>query len=153
MSAASHDPTVPRGVLLAAAALLGFTLLAVIAARLGGQEALPRITAAAVASRDLSFENRADGAVAVYDVADGGVVDVLAPGSNGFIMGVLRGIDRERGRRDIGTDARLIRLTRWTDGRLTLDDPATGFHSELVSFGPTNAAAFARLLTEGSEAP
>jgi hypothetical protein len=32
------------------------------------------------------------------------------------------------------------------DGRLTLQDPATGRNLDLLAFGPTNAALFARLL-------
>ncbi len=31
-----------------------------------------------------------------------------------------------------------FRLTRWSDGRLSLDDPATDRHVDLEAFGPTN---------------
>ena len=146
-----HDPSIPRGVLLAAAAMIGFTILAVVAVRIDGGEVLPRLTAAPVSSLDLSFADRGDGTVAVYDVNGDRMLDVLAPAEDGFAMGVLRSIDRERSRQDIATDERLIRMTRWADGRLTLEDPSTGFHAELVSFGPTNLSAFAQLLIEGSE--
>ena len=37
-------------------------------------------------------------------------------------------------------------LTRWTGGRLTLDDSSTGAHVELGGFGPDNQVAFAGLL-------
>ena len=37
-------------------------------------------------------------------------------------------------------------LTRWADGRLTLNDPSTGHVVALEAFGPDNARAFARLL-------
>ena len=43
-----------------------------------------------------------------------------------------------------------FRLTRYADGRLALDDPSTGAHVELRAFGPTNEAAFARLLPAGA---
>ncbi|MBC7781542.1 MAG: photosynthetic complex assembly protein PuhC, partial [Proteobacteria bacterium] len=38
------------------------------------------------------------------------------------------------------------------DGRLTLADPATGQRIDLESFGPTNAAVFARLIVAGASA-
>ena len=41
---------------------------------------------------------------------------------------------------------RPFRLTRWSDGRLSLDDPATGRRIELDAFGPTNTAVFAHLM-------
>ena len=79
-------------------------------------------------------------------LADGTrTVTVLAPGSNGFIRGVLRGLVRERKRRGIGAETP-FRLSYLTDGRLLLADPATGRVIDLGAFGPTNTAAFARLL-------
>jgi len=38
-------------------------------------------------------------------------------------------------------------LASWSDGRLTLDDPATGRHLELEAFGSLNTEVFGRLLT------
>jgi putative photosynthetic complex assembly protein len=40
-------------------------------------------------------------------------------------------------------------LTRWADGRISLEDPETGRVIELDAFGPTNGEAFAQLLTAG----
>ena len=40
-----------------------------------------------------------------------------------------------------------FRLSAWSDGRLTLDDPATARHIELQAFGSTNTEVFAQLLT------
>jgi len=34
----------------------------------------------------------------------------------------------------------------WRNGRLTLDDPETGYHIELNAFGPDNVAAYRTLL-------
>ncbi len=39
-----------------------------------------------------------------------------------------------------------FRLSAWSDGRLTLEDPATGRAVDLEAFGPTNEATFVRLL-------
>ena len=40
-------------------------------------------------------------------------------------------------------------LTRWADGRLSLEDRTTGRVIALDAFGPTNGEAFAQLLTAG----
>ena len=37
-------------------------------------------------------------------------------------------------------------LTRWADGRLSLDDPTTTRHIDLEVFGPTNTAVFSNLM-------
>lgn len=134
----------PRGPLLGMFALVGFALAAAIIGRMTGGEVLhPPSTP--VAERDLRFADRADGAVVVYNARDDQPIDVLV-GQNGFLRGTLRGLARARHAADIGPDAP-FKLTAWADGRLTLDDPSTGRHVELVAFGPTNEEVFARLLT------
>jgi putative photosynthetic complex assembly protein len=75
-------------------------------------------------------------------------VATIAPETNGFVRGVLRGMFRTRKLESLGHDAR-FRLAREADGRLTLQDPQTGRQVELDSFGPTNSAAFADLLVAG----
>jgi len=94
--------------------------------------------------RDLVFEDRDDGAVVVTTAGDHRVVEIFQ-GENGFIRGTLRGFARVRRSEHIGPEAP-FRLARWSDDRLTLDDPATGRHVELLAFGPSNAGVFARLL-------
>lgn len=101
-----------------------------------------------VQQRDLVFEDRADGAVVVREAAGLGTVEVFE-GENGFLRGTLRGMARTRKAEGVGPSAP-FRLATWSDGRLTLDDPATGRHVELLAFGPDNAAVFARLLTEAA---
>jgi putative photosynthetic complex assembly protein len=139
----------PRGALLGAAALVGLALVSAATGRVTGIGVTGAPTAAPVSSRDLRFEDRGDGAVAVYDADTGTVVDVLPPGSNGFLRGVLRGLARDRKRQEIGAEPP-FRLTRWADGRLSIEDTATQQRIELASFGPTNATAFARLLDDRS---
>ncbi len=97
------------------------------------------------AERDLVFEDRGDGAVVAISAGDHKVVEVFQ-GENGFIRGTLRGFARVRRSEHIGSAAP-FRLALWSDDRLTLDDPATGRHVELLAFGPSNAGVFARLLT------
>ena len=134
----------PRGPLLGMFALVGFSLVAAIVGRVTGGEVL-HDPSTPTAERDLLFEDRADGAVVVYNAGDDQPIDVVT-GQNGFLRGTLRGLARARHAEDIGPNAP-FRLTAWADGRLTLDDPSTGRHIELVAFGPTNVAVFARLLT------
>ncbi|MHA7838451.1 MAG: photosynthetic complex assembly protein PuhC [bacterium] len=137
----------PRGVLLGAAVLLGFSVLSAGAARITGIGTTTSLASTPVEARTLRFEDRPDGRVVVLEETAGGQrpVDVLAPGTNGFIRSVLRGLARERMLRGIGSEP-AFRLTRWTDGRLSLEDSATGRRIELDAFGPTNVAAFGRLL-------
>jgi putative photosynthetic complex assembly protein len=103
------------------------------------------ITAASVSSRDLYFEDRADGSVAILDARTGQTLQVALPGTNGFLRATLRGLARERKHQDFGA-AVPFRLTGWADGRLTLEDPTTHRTVELEAFGQTNEAVFAQLL-------
>jgi len=142
----------PLGALIGAAALIGFSLIAVTAVRVSGLGRSESLPPPAVESVDLRFEDRPDGAVAVYEGMGDRVVEVLSPGSGGFVRGVLRALARER-RSHGGGKTVPFRLSRRQDGRLTLEDPTTGRLIDLKAFGPTNADAFARLLPSGSRAP
>jgi len=139
------EAKIPRGLLLGAGGLVISSLLIVSVARLTGYTPARPPPSAVVESHDLRFADRDDGAVLVYDSSDGRLTYTLAPGTNGFVRGVLRGLVRERRAEHIGPTPP-FRLTRWADGRLSLDDPATGRHVDLEVFGPTNAGAFADIL-------
>lgn len=146
-----HKPF-PRGALIAAGALIGFTLLGTGGARLLGIDAVATPPPAAVAeSRALRFEDRADGAVLVF-APDGSPVTTLEPGGDGFVRGVLRGLARTRKLMGIGPEP-AFELIRWTDGRLSLIDPATGKRVELAAFGATNEQAFARFMQSTENRP
>jgi putative photosynthetic complex assembly protein len=134
----------PRWVLLCAGGIVAFSLVAVGLVRLTGNG--PDQRAAAVTSeRALRFEDRPDGGVAVIDGRSAQLVTVLR-GEQGFVRGALRALSRERYSRGLGSQ-QPFQLIAHSDGRLTLFDPATGQRIDLESFGPTNAAAFARLLS------
>ena len=140
----------PRPVLVAAAGLaLAVIVLAGVASRTGvGKDAPP--ASVPVATRTLTFIDRESGGVGVIDAATRRTVAEVAPGTGGFVRGVLRALVRER--RQSGTGAEPpFTLTRWRDGRLTLDDSATGRRLELTSFGPDNAAVFADLLARPAQ--
>lgn len=147
---------IPRAPLLGIFALVAFALVATLGSRLSGVGTLYSPEPTPVESRTLHFKDRQDGAVVVLDAGDGAdagqPVAVLAPGTNGFIRGTLRGLARERRMNSIGTEPPFV-LTRSSDGRVTLQDPSTGQQIDLDAFGPTNAGAFAKLLKSGKETP
>ncbi len=145
MSQAIHEPVVPSGGVLAAAALVLFALAAVTTVRLTGVGSVRMTLPAAVESRELQFEDGKNGAVLVYDASNHQLVDTLAPGTNGFIRVVLRGLARERKLGDIGAQPP-FRLTRFVNGQITLTDTSTNKQIDLDAFGSSNTEAFARLM-------
>lgn len=145
MDAHATPQTLSKWPLLAIGAMLMSILIGVTAVRLSGTD-ISTPDAAAVATRDLRFEDRPDGSIAVVDASSGIVIESIV-GEQGFIRGTLRGLARERKRQGIGPEAP-FQLVGRADGRLTLIDPATGRRVDLESFGPVNAGAFVRLLEQ-----
>lgn len=149
MSQAMTSPKVPfragtvRGPLLAATFVIAATLALTIWSPFGTK---PREALNPAAERHLMFADRADGAVVVTDARTGGLIAVVPPGDGGFVRGALRGLARTRLVAGIGRE-QPFRLAGWSDGRLTLEDPATGAKMELAAFGQTNAEVFLRFLS------
>jgi putative photosynthetic complex assembly protein len=131
--------------LSAAAVLVLVALIGAAAVRWSGIS-ISEPDAAALASRQLRFEVRPDGSIEIFDARSQELVDTVR-GEAGFVRDALRGLARERRREGIGAQPPFTLVAR-TDGRLTLIDPSTGRRVDLESFGPTNAAAFARLLAK-----
>jgi putative photosynthetic complex assembly protein len=88
----------------------------------------------------------------VRDADGNGIVDVLAPGTYGFVRVAMRGMARDRKIHGVGPTPPFM-LTRWSDARVTLDDPNTGRRLDLGAFGRPNAEAFERLLVRGEPKP
>lgn len=151
MSGHSHHAPFPRLPLLAAGALIVTTLVLVAVVRLTGVGELRTPQAPIVAERVLHFADQPDGSITVRDALDGRLVDTVAPGTNGFLRGTLRGLARERKREGAGPELG-FHLSARSDGRLLLEDPATGRLVDLGAFGPTNVAVFARLLADRAPA-
>lgn len=145
MSAQQRADGVPRPALIGAGLLISAAIALAALSQFSGIGHFSVPKAEPLASVALRFEDRADGAVTVLKADDDAVVTVLAPETNGFIRGVMRGLARGRKLQEVGAQVPFV-LTRWDDGRLSLRDTATGHTVELVSFGPDNLAAFARLL-------
>lgn len=145
MSDPFRDKPFPRGALVGAAMLVAFSIVVAAGARLTGYGTTHMPESARVASHELRFEDRNDGAVVVLDAHGRELVDVIEPGTNGFVRGVLRGLARDR-KRSAFAQSEPFRLTRWADGRLTVEDPTTGRSVDLGAFGPSNFSAFVRIL-------
>ncbi len=111
----------------------------------GGPE--PAVEAAQAWQRQLHFEDRPDGSVAVLDAASRTEIHRYA-GEQGFLRGTLRVLTHARQRNGLGPEQPFV-LTGYTNGRLTLRDPATRERIHLESFGPSNAAVFALLRDAG----
>ena len=142
-NAHTHPDPLPRGLLMAMAALVLVALAGVSAVRLSGTEVRAPDAAPAL-SRSLKFSDASDGGVLVIDARSGEQV-AHVQGEGGFLRGALRVMARERRMRGLGGEAPFELVGR-ADGRLTLLDPATGQRIDLEAFGPTNAGAFAALL-------
>ena len=104
-------------------------------------------TTAPQAIRDLTFVTDPDEVLTVRDARSGDIVAVYQPEEGGFVRGSQRGIGRDRKLLGIAADEP-YRLILWDDGRLTISDTKTGQRFPLDAFGPTNSAAFARLLDD-----
>ncbi|MBQ0930348.1 photosynthetic complex assembly protein PuhC [Ideonella sp. 4Y16] len=156
-----HDDhvEVPRGALRAIAALILATLLAVAWVQLSGGAPSSASTAPVVVERWLQFSDLPDGRIEVRE--DGHPLATLSAGAHGFLRGALRALARERRVAGLAAQVPLaastptpaFRLRAHADGRLSLDDPATGVRIDLESFGPTNTADFAQLLHLPALAP
>jgi putative photosynthetic complex assembly protein len=140
----------PRGVLIGAAALIVFVIAAAAMVRMTGVGMTELPPAPVAEARELVFLDQGDGrTLAVVpahgDVAEDGVVAELESGVDGFVLGVMRGMRRERKVRHISFDEPYLLALR-TDGRLVFEDPKTGAEIDLRAFGPDNLASFAKLL-------
>ncbi len=99
-----------------------------------------------VQEREIRIFGEMDGSARVLGT-DGTVIATLSPEEGGFVAGIYRVLERERGA--VGLHAsEPIRLVRFSDGRIGLRDDHTDFRAELVGFGADNEAVFARLLEE-----
>lgn len=140
----------PRAVLIGAAALIAFVIAAAALVRFTGIGSTTLPPAPAVESRELIFLDQDDGTTLVAIPGAGAAgedvyIARLETATDGFVLGVMRGIRRDRKLRDISYDAPYLLALR-EDGRLTFSDPLSGREIDLRAFGPTNFASFARLL-------
>ncbi len=135
----------PRAVLIGAALLMGFVILAAVLVRVTGvggtQTPLPPV----LESRELVFLDNGDGTTTVRIAGNNGTLAELKSYADDFVLGVMRGMVRERRAQDAPLDAPYL-LSLREGGLLLFEDPLTSRRIDLRAFGPTNTAAFARLL-------
>jgi putative photosynthetic complex assembly protein len=142
----------PRTPLYIAAAAVVLTIVGVAVVRFGNLSTSYVSTATPIQERSLRFEDQKDGGIAVIDAKNNAVIEIVSPGTNGFLRGALRGLARERKRTSAGAEPPFVLVSR-TDGRLTLDDPTTARQVDLKSFGPSNSQVFERFLTQQTPTP
>jgi putative photosynthetic complex assembly protein len=148
-----HKILIPRWFLAACAVMVVFSIAIAAIARWTGYgrvETLPP-GLTQIDSRALLFEDSPDGAVIVRDAKSRAVVDTLNPGTFGFVRAAMRGLAQARKLHEIGQEPPFL-LVRWSDQRVTLDDPNTGRRIDLNAFGRANAEAFERLFDKNREA-
>lgn len=151
MNTPARSPSpLPPGAPRAAVSALLLLMLGIGAARLAGW-APTSAPATAVAERWLRFSDQPDGGVLVSDGSSGQPLQTLH-GEQGFLRGVLRGLARERRANGVSATSP-YRLSLHGEGRLLITDTETGRFIDLASFGPDNAAVFARWLPEGVKKP
>jgi len=147
----THQVRVPRGILIAALILITVTTAAVGLFRIAGMEPVAQVPAPenTVETRDLRFEDQPDGVIAVYELEDGDserMIHVIEPGTGNFIRGILRSLARARRAANVGTEYP-FQLIMQADGKILMEDPATGQRIYVQAFGPANVESFKTLLT------
>ncbi|MBK5938631.1 photosynthetic complex assembly protein PuhC [Halochromatium roseum] len=140
----------PRGVLIGAALLITFVIAAAAMVRLTGVGGVEMPFAPVIEARELVFEELGGGVTMVALPGPTGadrdaVLGLLESGADGFAMGVMRGMVRDRKARDLPLDAP-YQLALLEDRRLVFRDPSVGTEIDLRAFGPTNMASFTPLL-------
>ena len=152
MSAAASERMVPRGAIIGAAALIGFSLVAAAGGRLTGVGTLRTDHASAVQSQTFRFEDRTDGGISVIAPESGATLGVVPAGTDGFVRTVLRSLAFDRQRHGVGAGPAFV-IARWSDGHSTIDDPATGRRVDLAAFGAANMRAFEHLIAMRGDKP
>ncbi|BDA85220.1 hypothetical protein Sa4125_27620 [Aureimonas sp. SA4125] len=124
--------------------------LALVLAFLGRNERQPVVIDPAAVSRslDLSFRDMADGSVMAVNAKTGEDIQIIAPGTGGFVRVTMRSYAKERQLHGF-TDAAPFLLAEMNNGTVLLQDPLTGRTMHLNAFGPANVGAFEALLDNG----
>lgn len=146
----SHEAgtLIPRGFLIAAAALVLVSMVLALFARLTDIGAVRAAQPPVRQSIELRFEDRAGGALAVVDAQSDRLLKIIEPGKDGFVRVAIRGLAFDRKARGAAMEPH-FQLGRADDGSYWLRDQATGRALRLEAFGHSNAAAFAQFLPPG----
>ena len=102
-------------------------------------------TPTVIASKELRFIEEPQDRMAIVDVKTGKQVAMVRSTADGFVPGVMYGMEVARRRYSVDLNAP-YRLTQLSDGRVLLTDAPTHNEIDLERFGTANAATFAALL-------
>ncbi len=152
MSEAVAQRMVPRGALLGAAALIGFSLVAAALGRVTGVGTVRADYATTVQSASFRFEDRSDGGISVIAPESDATIGVVPAGTDGFVRTVLRSLAFDRQRHGVGAGPAFV-IAKWSDGHTTIDDPATGRRVDLAAFGAANMQAFEHVVALRRDKP
>ena len=134
----------PRLPLFTAIAMVGFVLALALFGRITDIGTVRAEFGKPIAIRDFVIQKEAELAK-VVDLRSGQVIAEFK--NEGFVFGVIRGMERIRLTREIAND-QPYRLIKWQNGWVSLSDTVTGERVYLNAFGPDNVAAFERFLQE-----
>ena len=137
-----------RAPLIASGVLVAFVVAITAVAQTTGLGAWRAEVDEPVETLTLAFVDREDGAVLVYDAADGAHRWTYGAGQHGFVRGALRAVAHERKVAGL-PDGAPFHVTRHADGKLSIADPLTGVRVVLNGFGAPNAEEFAWLFEAG----
>ena len=137
MSDIVRPDSFPKGVLMGIGALMLFSIGVAATTRFSHQNHVTMPPTTALQTRDLAFRDLADGGVDITDANTGALITTVQPKTGGFVR------EHRLWDKPSGTS---FRLTRWADGRLSIEDPATHESFELEAFGTTNEKVFAAFL-------
>lgn len=150
MSAIDIHPF-PRWPLIAAGSLIAVSIVGASLVRFARISETPmavqieKTLSQAQAFRTLTFVKMPDESLSVVDPATSTEVARLKSDEAGFIHGALRGLRRSRMIHSAPLDPTLT-IARWTDGRVTVTDPASNTVIDLFAFGADNRKAFEQFL-------
>ncbi len=146
MNSAKKKPPFPTLPLYGALGLVVFAVFIVGVSKFSERDPTVREKAEPRQTRDLQFVDLPDGAIEIKDAATGSAIDVVPPGQNGFMRVTMRSLARQRRLQNIGSEPP-FRLTAWSDGTVSLEDPSTGKRVNLRAFGEDNARSIAYLMS------
>lgn len=145
MPKAVADKTIPRSAILGAAVLIAFSIIAAGVGRIAGVGAVHADYTRPIQTLAFRFEDRSDGGIAVIAPESGTTVGIVPAGVDGFVRTVLRSLAFDRKRHGAGAGPAFT-ISRWPDGRSTIDDPVTGRRVDLAAFGAANMHSFEKLI-------
>ena len=136
---------IPRRLVIALFSLALASVLLAAFAVLTDRPLVGQPKLAPIVSERLLLIEGSQNAIRATDAATGEVVLDLQNG--GFISVVNDGLERARLVARV-TENPPVKLTLYETGRLSLNDPATGWSTEISSFGPGNIAVWLNLLKQ-----